>query len=107
LTARRFLLTIIHREWVEARTRLERKELTRLGSLLHRWFLNAQRLFHMFVGLAFMGLALAAASQTFLAWEDYQETPASGLLYFKLYGGLTVLLAILCLYSFVKARNVR
>jgi hypothetical protein len=81
--------------------------LSRLGNLFHHFFLNAQRLFHLLIALAFMVLTLAAASQTFLAWEDYRKTPDAGLIYFELYGGLAVFLAILCLYSFVKARNVR
>ena len=81
--------------------------MSRLGSLLHHWFLNAKRLFHMLIGLAFMVLALAGASLTLAEWETYRKTPAAGLVYFELYGGLTVFLVILCLYSFVKARNVR
>ena len=81
--------------------------MSRLGSLLHYWFLNAKRLFHMLIALAFMVLTLAVASQAFIEWEDYRKTPESGLLYFEIYGGLAVFLAILCLYSFVKARNVR
>jgi len=81
--------------------------LSRLGSLFHYWFLNAKRLFHMLIGLAFMVLTLAAAWLTFAEWEGYRKSPGAGLVYFELYGGLTVLLAILCLYSFVKARNVR
>ncbi len=81
--------------------------MSRLGNLFRNLFLNAQRLFHLLIALAFMVLTLAVASQTFVEWEDYRKTPEAGLLYFQLYGGLTVFLAILCLYSFVKARNVR
>ena len=81
--------------------------MSRLGSLFHYWFLNAKRLFHMLIALLFMVLTLAVAYQTFVEWEDYRKTPAAGLVYFGLYGGFAVLLAILCLYSFVKARNVR
>ena len=90
-----------------APTGQERKALSRLGRLFHYWFLNAKRLFHLLIALAFMVLTLAVASQTYIEWEDYRKTPAAGLLYFELYGGLALFLAILCLYSFVKARNVR
>jgi O-antigen ligase len=90
-----------------ARAGQERKALSRLGSLFHYWFLHAKRLFHMLIALAFMLLTFAVAYQTFEEWEDYRKTPAAGLLYFELYGGFAVFLAILCLYSFVKARNVR
>ena len=85
----------------------EEKELSRIGSLLQSWILNAKRLFHMLIGLAFMVLTLAVASQSFIEWQDYRKTPSEGLLYCEMYGGLAVLLAILCLYTFVKARNVR
>lgn len=61
----------------------------------------------MLIALAFMGLTLAVASQAFVEWQDYRKTPSQGLLYCDLYAGLSVLLAILCLYTFVKARNVR
>ena len=54
-----------------------------------------------------MLLTIATASQTYLEWQDYRKTPTAGLLYFRLYAGLSVFLAILCLYSFVKAKNVR
>ena len=75
--------------------------------MLHYWFVNAKRLFHLLIALAFMVLTLAVAYQTLLEWEDYRNTPGAGLLYFELYGGFAVFLAVLCLYSFVKARNVR
>ena len=85
----------------------ERKALSRLGNLFHYWFRNAKRLFHLLIALAFMILTLAGAFQTIVAWEDYRKFPAAGLLYLRLYGGFTVFLAILCLYSFAKARSVR
>jgi uncharacterized BrkB/YihY/UPF0761 family membrane protein len=81
--------------------------LSRIGSSLHYWFLNAKRLFHLLIALAFMLLTALVASQTLAEWLSYRKSPEEGLLYFDLYGGLTILLAILCLYSFVKARNVR
>jgi hypothetical protein len=61
----------------------------------------------MLIGLAFMLLTLAGASLTFSEWQGYRNTPDAGLLYFELYGVFTVFLAILCLFSFVRARNVR
>lgn len=81
--------------------------MSRSGNLFQRWILNAKRLFHLTVALAFMVLTLAVATQAFAEWQDYRKTPSAGLVYFDLYGGLSVLLAILCLYTFVKARNVR
>ena len=80
--------------------------LARLGSLLRYLFLNAKRLFHMLVGLAFMILTLAGATLTFAEWQGYRKAPEEGLIHFTMFGAFTILLAILCLYSFVKARNV-
>jgi hypothetical protein len=90
-----------------ARPGQERKALSRIGSLLHYWFLNAKRLFHMLITLAFMLLTVLVGAQALSEWLEYRKTPDAGLLYFDLYGGLTVFLAILCLYSYVKARSVR
>ncbi|MGO8813411.1 MAG: hypothetical protein ACLQVG_01920 [Terriglobia bacterium] len=81
--------------------------MSRLGSLLHYWFVNAKRLFHLLIALSFMGLTFAVAYQALIEWQDYRKAPTEGLLYFDLYGGFSIFLAVLCLYSFVKARNVR
>jgi hypothetical protein len=81
--------------------------LSRLGGMLHYWFVNAKRLFHLLIALAFMVLTAAGASLTYAEWEGYRKTPEEGLVHFTMFGGFTVLLAILCLYSFAKARNVR
>jgi len=54
-----------------------------------------------------MGLTLMSASLTYSEWEGYRKTPGFGPVYFTMFGIFTVFLAILCLYSFVKARNVR
>ena len=68
---------------------------------------NAKRLFHLLVGLAFLVLAAAGATVTFAEWQSYLKTPSAGAVSFVLYASFTVFLVILCLYSFVKARNVR
>ncbi len=54
-----------------------------------------------------MVLTFAVAFQAFVSWEDYRKTPEVGLLDFRLLGGLAIFLAILCLYSFAKARSIR
>ncbi len=78
-----------------------------LGSLLSRWFRQARRLFHMLVGLAFLILTLGGASVSIKLWGDYRSAPDQGLVSFELVAGFTVVLSILCLYSFAKARSVR
>jgi cytochrome b subunit of formate dehydrogenase len=74
---------------------------------LHTWLLNAKRLFHLLIALAFMVLTLAGASLTYQEWREYREAPQLGSIHFTMFAGFTVFLAILCLYSFVRARNVR
>ncbi len=64
-------------------------------------------MFHLLIALLFMGLTLMSASLTYSEWEGYRRTPQLGPVYFAMFGMFTVFLAILCLYSFVKARNVR
>ena len=61
----------------------------------------------MLIGLAFMVLTLMSASLTYSEWEGYRRTPETSPILFPMFGGFTIFLAILCLYSFVKARNVR
>ena len=80
--------------------------MSRLGSLFRYWVLNAKRLFHMIIGLAFMFLTLMGASVTYSEWVEYRKTPGAGLIHFSMFGGFTILLAIFCLYTFLKARNV-
>jgi uncharacterized BrkB/YihY/UPF0761 family membrane protein len=81
--------------------------LGRLGNLIGRWFLHAQRMFHMLVGLVFLVLAVAGATVAFKLWGDYRRSPAQGLLTFGMVASFTVLLLFCCLYSFAKARSVR
>lgn len=80
-------------------------------SLLGHWFersvRQARRLFHMLVGLAFMALGAAGLFLTVSEWVDYRRAPTRGWGPVALFGGFTVLLAVLCLYSFVRSRSVR
>ncbi len=85
----------------------EDKVLSRLEGILQHLFLHAKRLFHMLVGLLFLFLAIAGASVTFSEWNYYRKMPEVGSLRFSLIAAFTVLLFIFCLYSFVKARNIR
>ncbi len=81
--------------------------MSRLGDLLQHWYLIAQRLFHILTGLIFMVLTVGGAMVTFNEWMDYRKNPQTGVIELTVFGGFTIFLAILCLYSFVKARNVR
>ena len=85
----------------------EDKVLSRLEGILQHLFLYAKRLFHMLVGLVFLFLAIAGASVSVSEWNYYRKMPAVGPLRFSLIAAFTVLLFIFCLYSFVKARNIR
>ena len=81
--------------------------MSRLGYLFKQLFRKAQRLFHLLVGLTYLILAAAGATVTFAEWQNYLKSPSVGLVSFVLYASFTVFLVILCLYTFVKARNVR
>ena len=81
--------------------------MSRLGYLFKHLFRNAQRFFHLLVGLTFLILAGAGATVTFAEWQIYIKSPSVGLVSFVLDASFTVFLVILCLYTFVKARNVR
>lgn len=81
--------------------------MSRLGYLFKQSFRSAQRIFHLLVGLTFLILAAAGATVTFAEWQNYLQSPSVGLVSFVLYASFTVFLVILCLYSFVKARNIR
>jgi hypothetical protein len=81
--------------------------LSGLSFLVTRWFRQAQRTFHMLVGLVFLGLALAGGAVTAGEWQYYRQAPSAGLTRFGLLAAFTVFLIILGLYSFLKARSVR
>ena len=81
--------------------------MSRLGYLFKQLFRNAQRLFHLLVGLTFLVLAVAGATVAFAEWQNYLKSPSEGLVSFVLCASFTVFLVIFCLYSFVKARNIR
>lgn len=81
--------------------------MSKLWNLFTQLFRNAQRLFQMLVGLAFMVLAAAGAAVSLAEWQRYVKFPSGGLVHFVLYASFTVILIILCLYSFAKARNIR
>jgi hypothetical protein len=68
---------------------------------------QARRLFHLLVGLAFLALGVAGAIVSYGEWRIYERTPADGPVKFWVVMGFTVLLFILGLYSFAKARSVR
>jgi uncharacterized membrane protein len=81
--------------------------LGKLAELLSNWTRQAERLFHMLVGLIFLVLTLAGVTVSVTEWQYYQRSPSQGLLRFGLLASFTVLLFIFCLYSFLKARSVR
>ena len=81
--------------------------MSKLGYLFSQFFRNAQRLFHMLVGLAFLVFAVAGVSVSVSEWQYYLKSPSVGLVRFILLASFTVLLIIFCLYSFLKARSVR
>lgn len=81
--------------------------MSRIGSLLNQWLLHAKRAFHLLIALAFMFLTLLVGFQAYTEWGEYRNAPAQGLVYVYMYGGFAVFLAILCLFSFAKARSVR
>ena len=68
---------------------------------------QAERLFHMLVGLVFLVLTFAGVTVSITEWQYYQRSPSQGLVRFGLLASFTVLLFVFCLYSFLKARSVR
>ncbi len=78
-----------------------------LRLLLSQWLRRAKRIFHIVVAFIFLILGAAGAVLCVAEWEFYRRTPAMGLLRFGLLAGFTVMLVILGLYSFARARSVR
>ena len=87
--------------------RAQRQGVSEVRQILGRWYLHAQRLFHLLVASVFLLLALAGASVSLAEWQHYRQSPSEGLLRFGLLAGFTVFLVILGLYTFAKARSVR
>jgi TRAP-type C4-dicarboxylate transport system permease small subunit len=85
----------------------KRSAVSKLHQFISDGYRKALRLFHMLVGLAFLGFAIVGATLSVKEWERYQESASFGLATLYLYGGFTVLLILCGLYSFVKARSVR
>ena len=83
------------------------RSVQQLIRLLKQWYIHAQRIFHMLVGLVFFVLALAGTSVSFAEWRYYQQAPSVGLVRFGLLVGFTVLLFFFGFYSLAKARSVR
>jgi hypothetical protein len=61
----------------------------------------------MLVGIAFLLLAVAGAALSLSEWQSYRQVPSVGLVRFSTVAGFTVLLIVLGLFSFVKARSIR
>lgn len=81
--------------------------MSKLSELLGRWYRHVQRVFHLVVGLTFLILALAGALLSISEWRSYRENQALGWAHFGTMLAFTILLVILSLYSFVRARSVR
>jgi hypothetical protein len=61
----------------------------------------------MLVGIAFLLLAVAGAAVSLSEWQSYGQAPSVGLVRFSAVAGFTVLLIVLGLFSFAKARSIR
>lgn len=81
--------------------------MSKLGDLLAGWWRQAQRVLHALIGAVFLLLACAGGALAFSEWQRYREDPAMGWTEFGVISAFTLLLTILALYSFLKARSVR
>ena len=81
--------------------------MSKIVDLLRRWFLHAQRLFHMLVGTAFLLLAMAGGAVCISEWHYYRQASSLGVYRFTIVAVFTVVLILFGLYSFAKARSVR
>ena len=79
----------------------------RLAAGLRYGWRQTRRIFHLFVGLTFLVFAALGTSLSFSEWQAHVQTPSNGIWRFATIAGFTLLLLILGLYSFVKARSVR
>jgi len=68
---------------------------------------QARRLFHFLVGVAFLGLAGSCVMVSLEEWKHYLVNPSASLWWFGALTAFAVLLILLALYSFLKARSVR
>lgn len=78
-----------------------------IGQIARRGVRQAQRLFHMLVALAFLGLAAVGGEVSFSEWRFYEKNPASGPTRLALFAGFTVILVLFGLHSILKARSVK
>jgi divalent metal cation (Fe/Co/Zn/Cd) transporter len=78
-----------------------------ITELAVRGFRQARRLFHLLVGLVFLFLAAGGGIVSWQEWLEYRQAPAQWPIRFGVVAAFTVLLIIMGLYSFAKARSVR
>jgi hypothetical protein len=81
--------------------------LSKLADILAYLFRQGRRLLDALIGLTFLVLAAAGGMLSYQEWRAYQRTPAEGAVKFWVVAAFTLLLLILGLYSFAKARSVR
>ncbi|MGH9357026.1 MAG: hypothetical protein ACRD10_12920 [Terriglobia bacterium] len=72
-----------------------------------RAYRQTRRLIELAIGLIFMLLAGLGTSVSLSEWDRYVAHRSAGLVRFYLYSGFTIVLALFCLYSFLKARSIR
>ena len=78
-----------------------------IGQMAKRGVRQAQRLFHLVVALAFLGLAAVGAEVSFSEWRFYEKSPEIGPVRLALFAGFTLVLILFGLYSYLKARSVK
>ena len=81
--------------------------MSKLGDILSYIIRQARRLIDALIGATFLVLGVAGAALSYQEWRLYERTPAEGTIKFWVVAAFTVLLFILGLYSFAKARSVR
>ena len=73
--------------WGQLSVSSPEQSLSTLSFLMARWYRQAQRVFHMLVGLVFLGLAVAGVTLTAAEWKFYRQAPSVGLTQFALLAG--------------------